>query len=78
MENSRGPCVLAKMGATNRGQRASQLYRHEGKVRAADAVRASQTAPQKRVQRKFVSSCVVVGVVSGGEAERIFTNSCFV
>lgn len=78
LENSRGPWVRANMGAVKRGQRASQLWRHEGKVRDADVVRASQTAPTKRVQRKFVSSCVVVGVGGGGDAEMIFMNSCLV
>lgn len=61
-----------------RGQSESQATRNAGNVRAADLVRASWTAPQKRAQRSAVSAAVVLGRGFGGVAERILTKSVLV
>jgi hypothetical protein len=74
-ENSLGVYVLATTGAVKRGQRALQLCRKEGSVRAADRVSESCTAAQKRVHRSLVSCCVVPGMAAGGVRERMRTKS---
>ncbi|KAG7144812.1 hypothetical protein HYQ46_006441 [Verticillium longisporum] len=73
LENSRAPWVPAATGAVKRGQRMSQARRRAGRVREAETARASWTAAQKRGQRNFMSSSVVLGTGAGMEGAMILT-----
>lgn len=70
-----GVCVPAKIGAVNRGHRASQLCRNEGNVREADLVRESCTVAQNLAQRSDVSRWEKPGKGVGGVRDRMRTNS---
>lgn len=80
LENSRGACVPARMGAVKRGQRDVQACCSEGRVRDAERAKASCTAPVNRFHSSVVSCIVVVGSgVLGSEVVlRIVTNSVLV